>query len=78
MEPFETLLEEILALTAEDAEALGCVDEVASVRDILSRGTSAHRQLKAYELATASGDSNEDALKSVVDTLVADTTEGLV
>ena len=75
--PFEQLLEEILALTAEDAEALGCVDEVASVRDIMTRGTSAHRQIKAYELAEAAGEDREAALKAVVDTLVADTAEGL-
>ena len=75
--PFETLLEEILALTAEDAEALGCVSEVASVRDILSRGTSAHRQLKAHELSTAAGKSSEEALMAVVDTLIEDTAEGL-
>ncbi len=75
--PFETLLEEILALTAEDAEALGCVAEVASVRDILSRGTSAHRQLKAHELSTAAGKSSEEALMAVVDTLIEDTAEGL-
>lgn len=75
--PFETLLEEILALTAEDAEALGCVSEVASVRDILSRGTSAHRQLKAHELSTAAGKSSEEALMAVVDTLIEETAEGL-
>jgi len=75
--PFETLLEEILALTAEDAEALGCVSEVASVRDILSRGTSAHRQLKANELSTAAGKSSEEALMAVVDTLIEDTAERL-
>ncbi|MGI9247635.1 MAG: carboxylate-amine ligase, partial [Woeseiaceae bacterium] len=60
-----------------DARALGCVEEVSGVRDILSRGTSAHRQLKGYELARASGASVEDSLKSVVDTLIADTAEGL-
>jgi len=75
--PFEELLEEILDLTADDAEALGCESEVAGVRDILSRGTSAHRQLKAHELAVASGKSDEDALKAVVDTLIEDTAEGL-
>ena len=75
--PFEELLEEILDLTADDAEALGCESEVAAVRDILSRGTSAHRQLKAHELAVASGKSDEDALKAVVDTLIEDTAEGL-
>ena len=75
--PFEDLLDEILVLVAEDAEALGCTREVASVRDILTRGTSAHRQLKDYELQQAAGQSDEDCLKSVVDTLIADTAEGL-
>jgi carboxylate-amine ligase len=75
--PFEELLDEILELTSEDAEALGCEAEVANVRQILGRGTSAHRQLKAHELALAAGSSNEDALKAVVDTLIADTADGL-
>lgn len=75
--PFELLLDEILELTYEDARALGCEREVASVRQILGRGTSAHRQLKAHELATASGTSGTDALIAVVDTLINDTTEGL-
>lgn len=75
--PFEQLLDEILDLTYEDARALDCESEVAAVRDILSRGTSAHRQLKAHELAVASGSSQKDALKSVVDTLITDTADGL-
>jgi carboxylate-amine ligase len=75
--PFDELLDELESLIAEDAEALGCEREVADARQILSRGTSAHRQLKAYELAQAAGSSDEDCLKSVVDTLVADTAEGL-
>ena len=75
--PFAELLEEILDLIAEDAEALGCVPEVASVRDILRRGTSAHRQLKVHELSTAAGKSSEEALMAVVDTLIEDTAAGL-
>jgi len=75
--PFGDLVDETLSLVAEDAEALGCVKELADVRQILSRGTSAHRQLKDYELERASGASIEDSLKAVVDTLIADTAEGL-
>ena len=75
--PFDVLLDEILDLTYEDARALDCEKEVASVRDILSRGTSAHRQLKAHELAVASGSTRDDALKAVVDTLITDTAEGV-
>lgn len=75
--PFSTLLDEILELTAEDARALGCASEVAAVRDILDRGTSAHRQLRAHALAAAAGKNEEECLQAVVDTLIADTREGL-
>jgi len=75
--PFETLLDEILDLTHEDARALDCEREVASVREILGRGTSAHRQLRAHELSLAAGNSDEDALRAVVDTLISDTADGL-
>jgi len=75
--PFEDLIDEMLAHVSEDAEALGCEKELADVRQILSRGTSAHRQLKDYGLERASGASVEDSLKAVVDTLITDTAEGL-
>ena len=75
--PFATLLDELLSLVAEDAEALGCTDEVNSLQHIVQRGTSAHRQLKKYELEIAAGASKEDALKGVVDKLIHDTAEGL-
>jgi len=75
--PFEDLIEEILQLICEDAEALGCMEEVASVRNILQRGTSAHRQLKAYEFAEASGCSKDECLKAVVDRLIEDTANGV-
>jgi carboxylate-amine ligase len=75
--PFEQLLNELLCLVAEDAEALGCTEEVNSLQHILQRGTSAHRQLKKYELERAAGASDEDALKGVVDTLIKDTAKGL-
>lgn len=75
--PFDQLLDELLELVAEDAEALGCQNELAGVRNILSRGTSAHRQLKEFELERSAGHSVEDSLKAVVDTLIEDTAEGL-
>jgi carboxylate-amine ligase len=75
--PFEDLLEEILELIAEDAEALGCKTEVGHIRDILSRGTSAHRQLKVHELSIAAGKSPGEALVAVVDTLIEDTAAGV-
>ena len=75
--PFEQLISELCSLISEDAKALGCEKEIKGIHNILSRGTSAHRQLKGYELERASGASTEESLKSVVDTLIADTAEGL-
>lgn len=74
--PFDQLLDEILELTYEDARALDCEAEIASVRDILSRGTSAHRQLKVHELSLAAGNDQQSALRAVVDTLISDTRDG--
>jgi carboxylate-amine ligase len=75
--PFEELLEELLSLTAEDAEALDCTKEIGFLRTIMERGTSAHRQLDAYAQARADGADHEQSLKAVVDLLIADTAEGL-
>ncbi len=75
--PFEDLLDEMLSLVAEDARALNCEKELSGVRNILTRGTSAHRQLKEFELERANDASVEDSLRAVVDMLIADTAEGL-
>ena len=68
--PFGELLEELIELTEEDAEALDCAREVAHARTILARGTSAHRQLASYEQALGSGLDRQEALRAVVDMLV--------
>ena len=47
------------------------------MRNILTRGTSAHRQLRDYELEQAAGKSEDECLSAVVDTLISDTAEGL-
>jgi carboxylate-amine ligase len=75
--PFESLLDEILSLVSDDAKALGCVDEVARTRNILTRGTSAHRQRKRYELELADGKEESECLQAVVDMLISDTAEGV-
>jgi carboxylate-amine ligase len=75
--PVADLLEEIIALTREDAEALGCVAEVERARDIIRRGTSAHRQLAVYRAAVEAGSAREEALRRVVDWLIEETVAGL-
>ncbi|KAB1076020.1 carboxylate-amine ligase [Methylobacterium planeticum] len=64
-------LDGMLALIAEDAEALGCVAEVANARRIVREGTSADRQIAAFEAARDSGLTNRQALDAVVDWLAA-------
>jgi carboxylate-amine ligase len=71
--PFTEMVEEIIALIRQDAEALGCVREIEYTRTILQRGTSAHRQLHAYDAARAAGASEREALMAVVDFLVRET-----
>lgn len=75
--PFKDLLDELLGLIAEDAEAIGCKKELAHVQHIVERGTSAHRQLKTYELERAAGADVDQALRAVVDRLIADTAMGI-
>jgi carboxylate-amine ligase len=75
--PYAELLDELIELVHEDAQVFGCEAEVAAARDILKRGTSAHRQLAAYKAAIDQGASNHEALQVVVDMLIEDTVKGL-
>jgi len=70
---YAALIEELLALVREDAERLGCWAEVEAARDIVRRGTSAHRQLALFRQKLAAGLSREEALKAVVDMLILET-----
>jgi len=75
--PYADLLDELIMLTGEDAEYFGCVAEVEHGREILKRGTSAHRQLALYNKLRADGIDKLEALKSVVDQLMEETVAGL-
>jgi carboxylate-amine ligase len=75
--PYSELLQEILALIEPDARHFACRDEVLHAREILARGTSAHRQLAVFEAALHQGASRSEALAAVVDWLVAETTRGV-
>jgi carboxylate-amine ligase len=71
--PVAVRLEAVLALVAEDADALGCAGEVEAVRAIPVEGTSADGQLAVYEAARARGPGKHDPLAEVVDWLAATT-----
>lgn len=68
--PFAELVEELIELTAEDAESLGCRRELMGVRRIASEGTSATRQRQKYADALNRGEEADAALVAVVDQLI--------
>lgn len=71
--PFADLVEEMLELFADDAAHFGCRKELSHARTIVSRGTSAHRQLAVYNEALTRGAGHEEALRAVIDSLIAET-----
>jgi glutamate---cysteine ligase / carboxylate-amine ligase len=75
--PYPELLDEILTLIEQDAHHFGCVGEVSHAREILARGTSAHRQLTVFDQALSEGAARDEALIAVVDWLIAETVEGV-
>jgi carboxylate-amine ligase len=75
--PFARLLDELIELVAPEAARFDCAAELAALRDILRRGTSAHRQLQVHTAALAAGASKAEALKQVVDWLVQETVADL-
>ena len=74
--PFADLVEELIGLVGEEADQLGCRAEVERARRIVAEGTSADRQLAAFQAAMEEGASEDDALRAVVDHLLAETLEG--
>jgi carboxylate-amine ligase len=77
MVDYADLLEELIELVHEDAERLGCVAEVKHAREIARRGTSAQRQLAVFKRSVDEGDSADQALRLVVDDLIAQTIDGI-
>jgi carboxylate-amine ligase len=71
--PFGDLVDELLGMVREDAEALGCLPEVEHARTIVARGTSADRQVACLGRLLSAGASREDALRGVVDHLITET-----
>ncbi|MEM9901657.1 MAG: carboxylate-amine ligase [Pseudomonadota bacterium] len=75
--PFAELMEELMDLAAEDAEALGCMPELERIHKVVAEGTSADRQRAAFAEARASGKSAEEAMRGVVAGLVEEFHDGL-
>lgn len=68
--PFDQLVEEMLQLVAEDAEALGSTDELARARTILQEGIAADRQRAVFLDSIEAEKPADEALKDVVRHLI--------
>ncbi|HXV72058.1 MAG TPA: carboxylate-amine ligase [Acidimicrobiia bacterium] len=75
--PFADLLEEMIELVAQDAVEFDVRDEIRHARTIVKEGTSADRQISAYETAIADGAEEHEAHQAVVDELIVDTLYGI-
>jgi carboxylate-amine ligase len=74
--PFKVMLEETFDLLADDIAALGVESEIAHLRTILKRGTSAHLQLEFYRTLLKFGRPRRQAIGDVAKWLRASTEAG--
>jgi carboxylate-amine ligase len=75
--PFSTLIEELIDLLTEDAEALGCLPELERARDIVANGNSSIRQRRALEAAQDDGADHAGQMQAVVSHLIEEFQIGL-
>jgi carboxylate-amine ligase len=68
--PVAELVDELVELLAEDAEALGCLAELQALPGILARGTSSERQRAVHAAALAAGAGPAEAMDAVVRHLI--------
>ena len=74
IEDYATRLVEELA---EDAHELGCERELRHLLAIVREGSGADRQLDLFRLRRLEGDTGLEALRAVVDLVIAETREGV-
>ena len=67
----------LVELLADDARALGCETELRHVLDVIRDGAGADRQIDHFRLRRLEGDTDDEALRSVVDLAIAETREGI-
>ena len=68
--PFPKLIDELVTLVEEDAEALGCEQEVKRAKEIARKGNAADQQRRIYSIARSSGADHDTALGAVVNHLI--------
>ena len=67
------LVDELVTILRDDARALGCENALARVPRIIAEGNSADRQEDVYRQAMLDGAGSREALRAVVDSVIAET-----
>jgi carboxylate-amine ligase len=67
------MLERVIKEVTKDADALGCLKEVAHCRTIVAEGTSADAQLAVFEEVHERTKNHAEALRAVIDWIAATT-----
>ncbi|MDE0408329.1 MAG: hypothetical protein OXN81_10755, partial [Alphaproteobacteria bacterium] len=67
------LLEELVTGLRDDARALNCEAPLARIPRIVAEGNSADRQEDVYRQAMLDGADSQEALRAVVDSVIAET-----
>ena len=70
------LVHELVATLRDDARALGCQDALGRIERIIAQGNSADRQEDVYRQSMLDGADSEEALRAVVDSVIAETEDG--
>ena len=68
---------ELIEELASDARTLGCEAEMRHALTIIREGAGADRQIDLYRLCRLEGDTEEEALRRVVDQVLTETREGI-
>ena len=68
---------ELIGKLAPDARALACEAEMRHVLSVIREGSSADRQVDHFRLCLLNGDTREEAMRSVVDMMLAETRKGV-
>ena len=67
------LVDELVTALREDARAVGCEAQLARIPRIIAEGNSADRQEDVYRQAMLDGADSPEALRAVVDSVIAET-----
>ncbi|MDE0172032.1 MAG: YbdK family carboxylate-amine ligase [Defluviicoccus sp.] len=67
------LVDELVTALREDARAVGCEVQLARIPRIIAEGNSADRQEDVYRQAMLDGADSPEALRAVVDSVIAET-----